>query len=190
MSELVQRIFDHTTSGGVYLNYDVCGPDNPDRTVHMSLRADDGTHDDDGRELDPADRESTADFLSGLSTAERFTRFATDFRAKEGDGISYRIAGDHVVELPMRDAMEFLSTKDYTDSWYSEMHERFCALTFADWQDLLTSVGFELLPGSGSFVNEWLVEHRFAPCAQLSDPDTGELVPFGQTNVVLAARKS
>jgi len=35
-------------------------------------------------------------------------------------------------ELRLIDAMEFISRFDYTDSWLSECHERFCTLAWPE----------------------------------------------------------
>ena len=65
------------------------------------------------------------------------------------------------VQLSMRDATEFLSRKDYTDNWQSEMHETFCFWDFDDWKRELQSVGFAIHPQSTAFTNTWIVDNRW-----------------------------
>ena len=91
--------------------------------------------------------------------------------------------------LTLREAMEFLTRKDYVDNWLSESHERFCDLTGPRWADLLTAAGFELEPGSGAWRNEWVVEHAFAPVAALHDATTGDPVDWPDTHVLTVARR-
>ncbi len=91
--------------------------------------------------------------------------------------------------LTLREAMEFLTRKDYVDNWLSESHERFCDLTGPRWAELLTAAGFEVEPGSGAWRNEWVVAHAFAPVAALHDATTGEPVDWPDTHVLTVARR-
>ena len=84
--------------------------------------------------------------------------------------------------------MEFLETVSYTRNWLSEMHERFCALSWSDWQELVASVGLEIDERSGPWRNDWLVENRFAPAASLTDLE-GAPLPWPDTHVLLVARR-
>jgi hypothetical protein len=81
-----------------------------------------------------------------------------------------------------------LTHKDYVDNWLSESHERFCALEYKDWRQLLEAVGFELEPVSGPWRNHWIVEHRLAPCARLEIP-AGDSLAWPETHVLLVARR-
>jgi hypothetical protein len=83
--------------------------------------------------------------------------------------------------------MEFMAKFSYTDNWLSECHERFCALSWADWNEIVEEAGFEVDPRSGPFRNEWLVANRFEPAATLTDSD-GKHVPWPSTHVLLVAR--
>ena len=83
--------------------------------------------------------------------------------------------------------MEFLYTRDYADNWLSECHERFCDMTWADWVDLVTSVGFEVAPGSGPWRNDWLVQNRLSQGVTLTGADGQPGWP--NTHLLLVARK-
>ena len=85
-------------------------------------------------------------YLDGLSTLGRFLRFAQDFR-RAGRLIACSTkrswwAASLSCVLRLEDACEFLSKKDYTDNWQSEMHERFCFWSFAEWRRAVLEAGF------------------------------------------------
>lgn len=158
---------------------DVVGPDDKDSLVLLKCRTDDGLPADDG----------TAN-VSELSTLARFHRFQRDFRPGEAhpDVEAVTINGTDYLRLPLGYAMEFVAKMDYVDNWLSEMHEAFCFWSFADWERELAGAGLSPLPGSGAYVNEWRVEHSFAPRVTLFDLD-GTPRPFPVTNLILAAEK-
>ena len=193
LKAFVQRTHDMLNSGGVYINFDVVGPRDKDETVYALLTDNDGENPEDLR-FDLAGEE-LADFLGTLSSKARFRRFAQDFRAGEDDRISVQyetINGQEYAVLTHGDLCEFLAHKDYLKSWKSEMHERFCFFNYDDWKQLLESVGFELTEGSGPITNQWLIDNRFAPAAQVfSRGENGELspTPTPETNVLLVAKK-
>ena len=95
---------------------------------------------------------------------ESWERFVADWIPER---IDYELREERYVETKLRWAMEWLSKKDYTDNWESEMHEAFCFWGYADYERAAREAGFELAPGSHGFTNPWLVEHRFAPVATL-----------------------
>jgi hypothetical protein len=84
--------------------------------------------------------------------------------------------------------MDYLTRKDYADNWLSEVQEQFCGLEYADWKSLLTDVGFEVDPASGTSRNDWIIENRIAPTAQLADTD-GTPLDWPVTHVLLVARR-
>jgi len=184
---LAGRIFEHTAPGGVWINSDVLGPDGGDEPVVLRLDGPLRT----GRPVDLSTwtRQAVHDHVEALSPAERFVQFAHDFPTlAHTDLHASPITPDGEVVLPLRSAMEFLTTRDYTNSWLSECHERFCDMTFDDWRTLLTDVGFEVGVGSAPWTNEWLVEHRLSVGASLRTPD-GDPVPWPSTHLLMVARK-
>ncbi|HEY8885942.1 MAG TPA: methyltransferase domain-containing protein [Candidatus Microsaccharimonas sp.] len=192
LKSFIQRMYDITAPGGVYINYDVIGPDDKDKMVYALLKDDDG---DNPHTLFPdMPEEALASFLRTLSTKARFHRFVKDFRSKEGDVIAVRyetIDDKEYAVLRHADLCDFLAKKDYFDSWHSEMHERFCFWEYADWTQALTEVGFEIGEGSGTKQNTWLIENRFEPAAKVYEKKNDTLVEIEQpvTNVLLIARK-
>ncbi|MCC2333976.1 class I SAM-dependent methyltransferase [Cellulomonas wangsupingiae] len=187
---LARRIFDQTRPGGVWINSDVLGPAEPDRVVDLVL---DGDGDVPARDLTALERGDAAAYVAALSPAARLTQFTQDFPALSGADVKVewveRGTARSVARTTLRTAMEYLYTRDYTDSWLSECHERFCDLTGDDWADLLTGVGFELEPGSGPWRNDWLVENRLRVGAALRDPVTGEAIDWPDTHVLTVARR-
>jgi hypothetical protein len=125
--------------------------------------------------------------VAALSTRARFDQFVQDFSALSGRVIEHRVDGVGVV-CALRDAMDFMTRKDYVDNWLSECHEQFCFFDETDWHDLVRRVGFTVAPGSGAWRNEWLVEHRFAPVATLTDLD-GVVLDWPDTHILLVATR-
>nr|BFE66603.1 hypothetical protein GCM10020063_111290 [Dactylosporangium thailandense] len=185
-----QAIYDHTVPGGVWINSDVCGPDNRALRVRLSLQGSPPapTAQPGAAALDELGRDEIAAHVEGLSTRARLDRFAADFHFP----LPYKDLEDPTdpgaVEIALSDAMEFLTHKDYPDNWLSEAHEQFCGLEFADWKALLTDVGFEVDPASHSWRNDWIVEHRIRPYARLSTLD-GHPLDWPDTHVLLVARR-
>ncbi|HET6478593.1 MAG TPA: class I SAM-dependent methyltransferase [Actinoplanes sp.] len=183
--QFARRLLDHTVPGGVWINSDVCGPDEPDRPVLLVLKRDDGFH-------PAAPRHDLADlpsseinaYVSGLSTRARLDQFAVDFAFP----FTYTVVGDDAVRLPLASAMDFLTRKDYVDNWIPETREQFCGLAFADWTALLVEAGFEVDPASRPIRNDWLVENRFTPVASLTDLD-GHPLPWPTTHLLTIARR-
>jgi SAM-dependent methyltransferase len=180
-----EAIFEHTVPGGVWINSDVCGPDDPDRTVRLTLRTDDGANPPEPRkDLEELPRDHVSAIVSGLSTRARLDQFAVDFQFP----LPYTPVDDAAVDLPLGAAMDYLTRKDYADNWLSEAHEQFCGLSYADWVSLLVDVGFEVAPPSHAWRNDWIVDHRLAPVASLHTPDGAEL-DWPVTHVLLVARR-
>lgn len=192
LTAFIKRMYDITAPGGVYINYDVVGPHNKDRQVYVRFNEGDGENPD---ELYPdVEDEAHADFLRSLSTKKRFIRFVNDFRHEEGDKIVVNwetIEGVDYAVLRYADLCDFLAKKDYVNSWYSEMHERFCFWEQSDWIRELEAVGFEVDEGSEAKQNPWLIENRFKPAADVFEMIDGQLHSVEQpvTNTLLIARK-
>lgn len=180
-----EAIHEHTVPGGVWINSDVCGPHDPDRTVHLTLRTDDGANPPEPRkDLDTLSREEVAAHVDGLSTRARLAQFAVDFRFP----LPFEVVDAATVRLTLGAAMDFLTRKDYADNWLSEAHEQFCGLSFADWVAVLTDVGFEVDAASHAWRNDWIVEHRLRPVAALTAP-SGEALDWPVTHALLVARR-
>ncbi|GAA1407043.1 class I SAM-dependent methyltransferase [Catellatospora coxensis] len=179
-----QAIYEHTVPGGVWINSDVCGPDERDRQVLLRLERGDGANPDRPRtDLAGLPSAQVAAYVAGLSTRARFDQFTVDFAF----GVPHTSAGD-TVRLSLSDAMDYLTRKDYTASWLAETREQFCGLAYADWRRLLTDVGFELDPASATSRNDWIVDNRIAPVAGLTDLD-GAPLDWPVTHLLLVARR-
>jgi hypothetical protein len=99
--------------------------------------------------------------------------------------------GEEYVQLHLKDACEFMSRKDYTDNWESEMHETFCFWDFEEWKRHLEDVGFSVSLQSKAYTNEWIVKNRLEGKAELfSDSDIPEKINFPVTNMLLLAIKN
>jgi hypothetical protein len=162
--------------------------------VHLWLNRADGRCDDWEKAFPGKQRDALREYLDGLSTSARFLRFVRDFRHEEGQQIRFdtrEIAGEPHVRLRLEDACEFLSKKDYTDNWLSEMHERFCYWSFAEWKAGVERAGFRVHPASYELLNPWIVANRYEGRAKLLRSENDRLVPLAwpTTNMVLVAEK-
>jgi SAM-dependent methyltransferase len=184
-----ETVYRHTVPGGVWVNSDVLGPADPDAEVVMSLRTDDGANPPQPRhDIADLSTEEVMAYVGGLSTRARLDQFKLDFPSRARADFSFAEFDDNRVRLTLRDAMEFLETKDYVDNWLSECHEQFCALSFDDWVALVQDVGFEVEPASHAWRNDWLVDNRFAPVARLATTD-GQPVEWPVTHLLLVCRR-
>jgi SAM-dependent methyltransferase len=177
--------------GGRLLIRDVVGPADGGREVRLWCAEKDGEN------LTPAEIARHTgrdhDWLQKLSTRSRFFLFAQDFLGGKSDFTFTEEAGQSrpVFRLTLRQAAEFLSKKDYTDNWSSEMNEEFCFWDFAKWKQVLIETGFQVLEnpnnpaeGSRAYTNPWIVEHRHAGHVEITDFD-GKASPWPPTNMVL-----
>lgn len=192
--------FAQLRPGGRLIIRDVVGPEQAEETVLLQCATDDG--EDVAPEAVPAERPAAV--LQRLSTRSRFRLFAVDFlRELRGKGrraaetaVRYEEVADGF-RVTRRIAAEFLSKKDYTDNWRSEMNEEFCFWSFARWREVLGEIGWRVIEaapqtafGSRVYVNPWVVTHRYERHAKLLAVDeiTREL-PYPPTNMVLVAEK-
>jgi SAM-dependent methyltransferase len=187
--------FHQLQVGGRLIIRDVVGPEDGDREVLLWCS------DADGKNLTPAQLEGHAGrdaaWLSLLSTRSRLFLFVKDFLG--GHNAFYpkeqTFQGRTVFRVTLQQAAEFLSKKDYTDNWSSEMNEEFCFWDFSRWKRVLTEVGFQVLEnpnkasgGSRVYTNPWIVEHRLAGHVSLMELN-GTNLPWPPTNMVLVAEK-
>ncbi|MET7282084.1 class I SAM-dependent methyltransferase [Kribbella sp. NPDC005582] len=188
-AETVQRfadaLFAHTAPDGVWINSDVCGPAEPERSVVLRLDDSDGVN-----PAEPVALESLADpaaYVGRLSARARFFQFAQDFRRNARVPFEYAVRGDGLV-LRLADAMDFLTRKDYVDNWLSETHEQFCGLNFAGWSAVAEQAGFQLDPSSKAWRNDWVIDNRITPVASITSP-AGDSVDWPDTHQLLIARR-
>lgn len=193
-------------SGGVWINRDVVGPEHPERGIILELSAVDGDSPSADKLAKERERMSgtgakSGEWLASLSTYSRFLVFAHDFRKAEGYTLEWDeakrqrnadgaegSATNRLVRLSLADAMEFLSKKDYTDNWESEMHETFCYWSFSRWKENLENAGFAVSAKSRAVTNEWIVNNRWLGKARLLDESENPL-PWPPTNAILIAEK-
>jgi SAM-dependent methyltransferase len=187
--------FRQLRSGGRLLIRDVVGPDDGEREVLLWCS------DADGENFSAAEigqhKDRSPEWLHKLSTRSRFCLFAHDFRGGDGD---FTFADEQhgnrsMFRLSLRNAAEFLSKKDYTDNWSSEMNEEFCFWSFSKWKQVLAEIGFKVVEnpnnsaeGSRVYTNPWIVDHRHAGHVQLVSID-GSPMGWPPTNMVLVAMK-
>lgn len=189
--DFIKNRFDELKPGGVWINRDVIGPEDGNKTIYMSLNTTDGDNEEPLRPV--TDAEELKVHLEGLSTYGRFLRFADDFRRSEGYQLEYSIRdqdGKKVAALKYKDAADFILTKDYTDNWQSEMHETFCFWSFSDWKHALESVGFKLKSESKAYQNPWILENRWIGKVELfQDQALSAKQNFPPTNMLMVAEK-
>jgi hypothetical protein len=190
----IRNRYEELTLGGIWINRDVVGPENGDEEILMELETVSGRNDDWDEEI--ADRQQLSEYLKGLSTYGRFLRFIKDFRRKEGEFVTFKQAENFLpkilVQISLKNAMEFALKKDYTDNWASEMHEKFCFWTFDDWKNEMKKAGFKILPQSKSYTNDWIVKNRLENKVSLyrkSEDNDLMKIDFPVTHFLLLAEK-
>ncbi|MDJ0753336.1 MAG: methyltransferase domain-containing protein [Ardenticatenaceae bacterium] len=188
--------FAQTAPGGRLIIRDVVGPHHKEKMVWLWLNRADGLEEKIGAEFETAD--DLEPYLQTLSTYGRFLRFARDFHHP----FEYDIVteNEHTYAVcSLQAAAEFMSKKDYLDSWDSEMHEAFAFWSFADWKRAVAAAGFRILENpnepealSRVYTNPWIVKNRWeGSVALFTKNKTGELIPhpWPPTNIVLVAEK-
>lgn len=203
----LQEKYNQTSFGGRLVIRDVVGPENKDEEIYMKLIDTDGSNENIFQEFE--NRDSLSSHLSGLSTSSRFLRFAEeylkDMRTKGKRSIESKIVykeetinEEKYFVLRLKDAIEFITKKDYTDNWNSELNEEFAYWSFSEWKNVLTEIGFNVLEnpndskmGSREYTNPWIVENRWINKVEFfRKKDFGlETIPFPATNMVLVAEK-
>lgn len=195
--KFIENRYAELSSGGVWINRDVVGPENGDEIVYMRLNGCDGANE--GYITSSESRSESPDelraHLEGLSTFSRFIRFAKDFRAHEGYHMEYDvedISGMSFIRLKLRDACEFMTKKDYTDNWMSEMHETFCHWSLSDWKETMQHAGFRISPESRVYTNQWIVDNRLKGRVDLYRMMDGALeqMEYPTTHMLLLGEKN
>lgn len=179
--------------GGRLIIRDVVGPEDGDTEILLWCAESDGLNPP-AEELS-VDARRDAGWLQRLSTRTRFALFARDFRGpvRPLPYVELEHGSRKMFRLTLRNAAEFLSKKDYTDNWQSEMNEEFCFWSFSRWKSVLAETGFRIRenpnrPESGSrvYTNAWIVEHRYSGSVQLVS-ENDEALPWPPSNMVLVA---
>jgi hypothetical protein len=207
LTSYIEKKFKQLKSGGRLIIRDVVGPEDKEREVWLQTSQSDGANED--VETDFASPQELSDHLATLSTYARFKRFATDFLAEMRETgrrsaetkVTYReemINGTHYFVLPYKYAVEFMSRKDYTDNWKSEMNEEFTFFDFKEWKEFLTRQGFAIIenpnePAQSSrvYASDWIVENRYRGKTDVFTKVGEKLLPlpYPPTNIVLVAEK-
>jgi hypothetical protein len=187
----IKNRYEELAPGGVWINRDVVGPQNKSEIVLMKLNETDGRNDDFEKTF--TTREELASYLTGLSTYGRFLRFVRDFRKHEGYQLKFEkveLNGSHYFKLALKDACEFMSRKDYTENWQSEMHETFCFWDFDEWKQNLQQAGFRVSEKSNVYTNEWIVRNRYLGKVDLFEDTTQHnKLDYPVTNMIVLAVK-
>jgi SAM-dependent methyltransferase len=181
--------------GGRLLIRDVVGPEDGEREVLLWCSDKDGQNLSAVEIIQHKDRDT--EWPHTLSTRGRFILFAKDFLGGQ-NGITFEEESHlnrPMFRLTLRQAAEFLSKKDYTDNWSSEMNEEFCFWNFSKWKQVLTEIGFQIIEnpnneaeGSRVYTNPWIVEHRHAGHVEVMDLQ-GQILSWPPTNMVLIAER-
>lgn len=188
--------FRQLRPGGRLVIRDVVGPDDGEREVLLWCSDADGENFP-AAEIDQHQDRSPARLLK-LSTRSRFFLFAHDFRGgNSGFSFAAEIHGNRpMFRLSLRNAAEFLSKKDYTDNWSSEMNEEFCFWNFSRWKQVLSEIGFQIVENpnraaesSRVYTNPWIVEHRQVGHVAITNPE-GQALPWPPTNMVLVVSRA
>ena len=181
--------------GGRLIIRDVVGPDDCEQEVLLWCANTDGKKTAPDELARHPGRETA--WLQQLSTRSRFRLFAQDFLAGRRSFPFTEVKHDarSVFRLSLRQAAEFLSKKDYTDNWKSEMNEEFCFWSYSKWKAVLAEIGFHvhenpnnIATGSRTYINPWIVQHRYDGHVEVMDSD-GRQVPWPPTNMVLIAER-
>lgn len=187
--------FRQLRPGGRLIIRDVVGPEDAGKDVLLWCSDGDGQNPSLAELANHSSREAA--WLQKLSTRSRFQLFARDFLDGKHPFPFTELHDKNrlVFCLPLRQAAEFLSKKDYTDNWKSEMNEEFCFWSFAQWKSVLSEIGFEVcenpneaIVGSRVYTNSWITQHRYEGRVALLDL-MGHTMPWPPTNLILLAQK-
>lgn len=188
--------FKQLRPGGRLIIRDVVGPEDANQEVLLWCSDGDGQN----LTLSELARHPGRDtaWLHELSTRSRFLVFGHDFLGgkRSFPFTELRDNGRTVFQLTLRHAAEFLSKKDYTDNWKSEMNEEFCFWGFSKWKAVLREIGFQICEaannfaaGSRAYTNPWVRENRYEGQVALSNA-AGQPIDWPPTNMVLLAEKA
>jgi SAM-dependent methyltransferase len=176
LDQVLQNSYNQLDFGGRIIIRDVVGPEDPDKLVLMELNNSDG---------------STRGDIDKLSTYKKFFRFAEDFLPRKIKYEEHAVGHRKFIKLRLQDAYEYMSKKNYTDNWKSEMHEEFGFYSFKAWKNKLESYGFHVVPGSKAFVNPYIVNNSYKNSVSLYRLENNKLVEedYPPTNMILVGEK-
>ncbi len=174
--KLLKNTFKQLTPGGNIIIRDVIGPENGKEKILLELNEKDGKSE--GK-------------IQELSTYTKFFRFVKDFKPRRIKFKKINFGGKKLIEISLRDSYEYISKMSYTDNWMSEMHEEFGFWSFSDWVKELKKIGFEVLKGSQTFSNPYIIDNYYKRRATIYKKEGSKLVErqYPPTNVILAAEK-
>lgn len=207
LSDYIEKKFAQLRPGGRLIIRDVIGPEKKEIEVWMQANREDGSNEGIFKNFETG--EELSKHLKNLSTYARFKRFAEDFLADMRESgrrgsetkIKYReetIDGAQYIVLSLKDAVEFMTKKDYTDNWKSELNEEFAFMSFSEWKKFLSDRGFRIIENpnepiksSRAYSNPWIVENRFMGKTDLFRfGNSGlEALEYPVTNMVLIGQK-
>ena len=204
VKDYLLKKFRQTRNNGRIIIRDVVGPESKDEIVYMLCNERDGPNENPYKEFD----KGLEEHLKSISTYSKFLRFSADFledmrksgRRKLDSKIRYgieEINGKKYFRLKLKDAVEFMTKKDYADNWKSELNEEFAFWSFSEWKNELKKAGFSVIEnpndktGSRAYSNQWIVENRFKNKVELYKMNSGKLVQadYPVTNMVLVGEK-
>jgi SAM-dependent methyltransferase len=207
LRDYLKKKFSQLRPGGRLIIRDVVGPENKEQEVWLRANTTDGSNEEIFKEFDSPTELSH--HINGLSTHARFKRFAKEFledmrtAGKRGQESVVQYKEETLDDVPyfilsLKDAVEFMSRKDYTDNWKSELNEEFAFMSFSEWKKFVSLLGFQIVenpnePAQSSriYTNPWIVENRYEGKTNLFTMKNGSLepLPYPVTNMVLIAQK-
>ena len=184
--------------GGRLIVRDVVGPEKKNKTIFMKFNNEDGHNNPINSSLS---LKKFQDSLEKASTFNRFMQFTKDYldiKSSRKTNLKYSfvtINGEKYVKISLKNACEFITKKDYTDNWKSEMNEEFAFWNFNDWKKELEKIGFNVLEGKGNsrtYINDWILNNRYKGKIELYEKNNGILKPikYPVTNIILVAEKN
>lgn len=175
---------------GVWVNLDVCGPEDGAQFVWLELHQAPVDQLPGPVDLTGKSPQATLEALTDMTPLHSWIQFAHDWIPEQVRFQVHQAADRTFVHTRLRRAMEWLTKKDYTDNWLSEMHETFCFWSFSEWRRRVEAEGFVVDARSRGIVNQWLVAERFAPVATLRPPaQMDATLEWPHTHALLVSRR-
>jgi SAM-dependent methyltransferase len=176
LRKILKNTYKQLAPEGRIVIRDVLGPKNGEEKILLELNEKNG--------------KSSGD-IKNLSTYARFYKFVKDFIPRKIKFKEKEINGKKFIETSMSDAYEFISKMNYTDNWYSEMHEEFGFWNFEDWKKELKKAGFEIVAGSHPFKSEYIIEKMYKGKVTIYKKRGKDLmtIKYPSTNMILVGEK-